>query len=98
MSTGRYAAREVRKHIEAKVAAMARHPVYAEVVDTDPIQVELHDTELTMEAGDDLTLTQHVRWYDSQWGVEIGDTLLVRQMSNGDWVATDVISETEVSG
>lgn len=73
-----------------------RHPQYATVLSTEPWEVELHSGRIVLTE-EDLTITQWVEKYDFDHVVEDGDTVLVHEMSNGDWVVTDVVSPKSVS-
>lgn len=99
-----------RKHIKDTARALRRHavraaeyhsadqrgPHYATVLTIDPISAEVHDIRLLLDA-EDITLCQQVRFYDAQFGIEEGDTLLVHEMTDGDWVATAILADKDVS-
>lgn len=93
------AARALREHaMRAAEYRMAdqRGPHYATVLEVDPISAEVHDLNLLLE-DEDLSLCQQVRFYHEQFGIDEGDTLLVHEMGDGDWVATAVLSDKDVS-
>lgn len=45
---------------------------------------------------DDFELSQWVRWYDREFGIDTGDTVIVMR-HHGDWTVTDVIADKELS-
>jgi hypothetical protein len=57
---------------------------------------ELTDARIKPVAGDDLVLGQWVRRYHASHGIRVGDTLALQLMSNGEWLATEVISRTRI--
>lgn len=91
------AARAVSDHARRTSVAHAKQPRLAEVVDDDPITVEPHDIQVELVDGKSLTLTQWVRAYHLQHVIDIGDTLIIQQMPNDEWVAVDVIADKEPS-
>lgn len=94
-----------------KMREMAREEVrsrvpgsrYFTVLDTSPLRIEDTESDLVLEEGDqDLELEQWVKHYDSLYGLVVGDTLVCHPIGtdgqgNGSWVATGVISETDVT-
>jgi hypothetical protein len=57
----------------------------ATVLDTTPLKVDLHGTDLTLE-GDDVALGKTVR----ATGVAVGDVLVLVEVDRDEWVAVDV--------
>lgn len=87
-------ARSVRSHSKRSVNynQSNRAPHYGVVLSTDPWEVEMHDGELLLEA-DDLVVTQWVEKYHVLYGVDVGDTVVITEMRDGDWMLSDVISD-----
>lgn len=88
-------ARAMRASTQKHTAAMLQYQGYAIVRSADPLQVELQDRGLVL-GEDELVVSQWVRFYDYQHNLEVGDTLLVTQMRNGDFLAHDVISTQKI--
>lgn len=65
---------------------------YAVVHTIDPITAELVDRRELLD-DEDLVLGQTVLTYDEAVGIEVGDTLCVIEMSNGDFTAIEVLSD-----
>lgn len=94
----------MREHAINRLAAAIRgtsgkvvrehHPLpqRAVVREIDPLTVELAESNLMLE-DEDLTVTQHVRRYDRDYGLEVGDTVVVIPVSGGEFVVTSVISK-----
>jgi hypothetical protein len=72
-------------------------PSYATVLSISPLQVELQESGLRFDE-DSITLAQGVLQYDADYGLGVGDVLVVAQMKGDDIVAQSVISDTEVGG
>lgn len=72
-----------------------REPVYGAVISTKPLVAQLHGSSLELDA-DALVLTQSVRRYDRDHTIDVGDTLVVSAMPNGDWLVTDVVSSKDL--
>lgn len=89
------AAKAAREQARRVSHAGARHPHFADVLDIDPLVVEPHDIDVTLVEGDSLTLSQWVRAYDLQHGIDVDDTVIVQRMANDEWIAVDVIAEKE---
>lgn len=73
----------------------ARHasqtPQRAVILRLDPLQIELAHSALTLDDSQ-FTLSHSVRKYDAQYGLSVGDTLIVTPVAGGDLVATAVIA------
>lgn len=61
-----------------------------------PLQMELHGAAATLTAPDDVMLSQFVRWFDANYGLQPGDVLALIDAADG-WLAFDVISERDVT-
>lgn len=94
MSAHRDAARAVHEVTEAK-HARHQHAYLGEIVDLTPITVELSESRDVIDADEGLVLTQWVRKYDLDVGLEVGDDVLVDHRA-GHWIVTDVLSENGV--
>lgn len=88
----RAAARAIRRHVHDNQNRHSRHPRYAEVVATSPLTARLNDTGLTL-SDEALMLSQWARKYDYDHTIDVGDTLLITEMSDGDWLVSDVVSD-----
>lgn len=62
-----------------------------------PMQVELFEAAGTLELGQDFQLTDPLRWWDANFGIKVGDTLAVVELSNHSWVAFGHFSERDVA-
>ena len=82
-------ARSLRER-EREAVERARTTHYAHVSASEPLEVTLGHADVVLSEPDDLTLSQNVRQYHAQYGLSVGDTLIVAQMADGDWVALDV--------
>lgn len=91
-------ARTLRRHVRDSHEVHGRAPRYGVVSAITPsLRVQVTGTTLTLdESDDDVSMSQHVRWYDKTYGLVVGDTLVLHPMDDGDWVATDVVSQTDV--
>ena len=89
------AARAIRD-MALRAAEHQRAPQqYAEVVNASPLNVQLA-SGLTLD-DDDLVLGASVRSYDKGQGIKRGDTLVVVQMDNEDWIAVEVVTDVEIT-
>lgn len=68
---------------------------YAIVRQVSPLQVELASNRLLLTE-DDLIVSQWVRRYGYDYGLNVGDTVLVSHMPNDDFVVHDVISAAKI--
>lgn len=74
---------------------MTKNTYYAVVRQVSPLQVELEGRRLLLDE-DHLTVTQWVRRYGYDYGLTVGDTVLVSHMQNDDFVVHDVVSTAKV--
>jgi hypothetical protein len=56
-----------------------------------PLQVELHDSAITLGVND-LALSAQVRWWESRYGLAAGDLLAVEEVEGHLWVAVAVLT------
>ena len=87
----------MRDHTHRQINGKVRTTEYAIVRTTDPLSAERiqgHET-LTEE---DLVVGQSATVYDKSEGIDVGDTLVIVLMSNGDWLVQDVLSDKDVEG
>jgi hypothetical protein len=68
---------------------------FGEVTTRDPLSVDLQGSSLSLTEDEDLVLTQTVRQYDRDQGLDPGDLLVCVEMPDGDWVALDVVTGDE---
>jgi hypothetical protein len=73
----------------------ARSANYAVVLQVEPLQVELTERRTLLDDSE-LVLTQWVRRYVYEHGLFVGDTLLVTQMPNNDFLVSDVVSSNRI--
>lgn len=59
------------------------------------LQATVHSTGEVL-ATDELVLSYSVRKFDKDNALAVGDTLCVRQMPNGDWLAYDVVTDRTI--
>lgn len=78
----------------ARHAKKQRKPSYAVVRSADPLVAEvMHHPEVKLGRAD-LAMTQDMLQYDGQHSIAEGDTLMVCQMEDGRWAASDIVSST----
>lgn len=83
--------RALGRHAERSVEQGRRAAQYAVVRQVNPLQIELTQHRLLLTE-DDLVISQWVRRYGYDYGLKVGDTVLVSHMPNDDFVVHDVIS------
>lgn len=83
--------RGAQRHSERKGNPVSR----ARIVSLDPLSLDLLGSDMTLD-DDDVDLSQEVARYDASEGLEVGDTLTLMEVEEGDWVAVGVVSDTEV--
>lgn len=66
------------------------------VLSTNPLRVELHDYDFTLQEDEDLLVSQWVAHYDDQFGIVPEDNIIVHFIG-GHWIAADVMSDTDVT-
>lgn len=82
------------KRASREAAGRARNTMRGEVVDTEPLKVELFGSNVVLD-DDDFDLSQWVCFYDKEFGIDRGDNvLLVRE--SGEWTITDVVADKDV--
>lgn len=64
------------------------------VLTASPLRVELTNARLVLEH-EDLILSQEVRRYEYDFGLDVGDTLVLLPVSGEEWVVTNVISQRD---
>jgi hypothetical protein len=84
-------ARALHGRTQRQLDAGAKNSHYAVVRQVSPLQVELSHSRLILTE-DDLVITQWVRRYGYDYGLAVGDTVLVSHMPNDDFVVHDVIA------
>jgi hypothetical protein len=94
MSAHRELARGLRAFTERSIDHHVSDLTYAVVRSVSPLSAEHEDGVLLDE--DDLVLGVNVRQYDAFTGLAVDDTLVVKQMRDGDWLAVDVLSGGDV--
>jgi hypothetical protein len=92
----RRAARALRDHSRRVVDYERRDPQYAIVRTNKPaVAAELSESNLKLER-DEIVYSQWVTRFDREHGIEPGDSLYVTPMPNGEWLATDVVTDRDV--
>jgi hypothetical protein len=71
-----------------------RVPQRAVVLDTEPLEVELTHSRLVLD-NEDLIISQSVRQYESDYGINVGDGLMLVPVEGDEWVAAAVIGEQD---
>lgn len=61
-----------------------------------PMIAEVHDSNIELEEDDNLYLSQAVRQYHADYGLEEGDNIVVTMIGDGVWHATAVFSDNDV--
>lgn len=85
----------LRVHTQKHIEASKQGTYIARIVTLDPIQAELGSSGLQLNE-DNLILSQWVRRYDYDYGLRVGDNLIVTQMTNAEFVAHDVVSSNKI--
>ena len=89
--------RAIRSQAERHAQRHGRGSHFGQVIALKPsLTVHVTDLTLTLNVDDDIVLGQTVRSYDKGTGIKVGDTLVLHPMTNGDWAATDVLSDASV--
>lgn len=93
MSAGRRRlARKIRD--QASHAARRHATTYrGEVSSATPLTIELLHAPITLDE-EDFDLTQWVRRYDVEYGIDEGDDVLLMKHGH-DWIVTDILSEKD---
>jgi hypothetical protein len=84
------AAAAVRSYVERALAQVLQAD-YGVVRSVSPLQVELGHTNDVLDS-DELVVTQEVRRYDAQVGLEVGDSLALMPMESGEYLAVGVVA------
>lgn len=87
--------RSLLERMDRRVQAGVKTSHYAVVRSVSPLQVELENHGLVLTE-DDLVISQWVRRYGYDYGLLVGDTVLVSHMPNDDFVVHDVISTAKI--
>lgn len=74
-----------------------RPPQRAVVRTVDPLRVELTNARLVLE-DEDLIMSQEVRTYDYNYGIAVGDTVVLLPVSGEEWVISNVVSQQDILG
>lgn len=91
-------AKAVRRHSRTVAQREDRHPRYAEILSLTPIKAQINEANLDpIEEDNDLVIGQWVRYYDRKYGLAVGDTLVLHLMSDHDFLAVEVISDTDTA-
>lgn len=87
-------AKNMRDHSRREAQRHGRGLRYGVVRALEPISIEITDANLLLDASD-IVLGQTVRAYAKGTPLKKGDTLALAPMSNGEWVAVDVLGEED---
>lgn len=85
-------ARSVHQHAKTH-ASQARQNFRGEVEGLNPFSVAVLGTKFVLD-DDDFDLTQSVRRYDKEHGIEKGDNVVLLREA-GQWLITDVVSDSD---
>lgn len=90
-------ARKLRDHAHRQ-AERAQRTIRATVTKLDPLTLEPFDDAFgnELEVDDDFDLTAWMKFYDTRYGIAVGDTALLHRNA-GHFAFFDVLSDTEVS-
>jgi hypothetical protein len=88
-------ARSLRAHTARHVGQLSRNVHYGIVRQVSPLQVELEGHDITLDE-EELVVSQWVRRYGYDYGLNPGDTVLVAHMPNDDFVVHDVIATAKI--
>jgi hypothetical protein len=91
------AAKAVHARIERHLKQAPGGIEFATVRKRNPITAEIVGSSEQVEAGEDLHLSAHVRQYQAQHGLKVGDMLIVHELEHSRYVATGVITDTDLS-
>lgn len=95
------AAAAIRRSADKAVAKKGGQLRQAEVMGTDPLSARLIDTTNPGSAlfltDDDLLLSAQVRMYDLYWTIETGDTLILQQQPNDQFLVVGVLSPKDLN-
>ena len=83
--------RGAQRHSERKGRSVSRAVITA----LDPLELDLLGSDMALDA-DDVDFSQEVERYDASEGLNVGDTLSLIEVEEGDWIAVGVVSDTEV--
>lgn len=83
-----------KKHAEKQGSGRYRGQITSWRNESD-FKVDLHGVDLPLLDEDDITLGQSVRKYHATTGLEVGDVLVLMELSEDDFVAVDVESEND---
>jgi hypothetical protein len=93
--SARILARAIR-HGAQRHSERKGHPVSRAVITSlDPLALDLLGSDMTL-GDDDVDFSQEVERYDASEGLNVGDTLTLMEVQEGDWIAVGVVSDTEV--
>lgn len=67
----------------------------ATVTSVDPLELDLHGSDLVLD-DDDVEFSQDVARYSASEGLDEGDVLVLIEVDEGDWVAVTVVSDKDV--
>jgi Collagen triple helix repeat (20 copies) len=87
-------AEAIRDNSSTVVRETVRVPQRAIVLDTEPLEVELTHSRLVLD-NEDLIISQSVRQYESDYGINVGDGLVLVPVEGDEWVAAAVIGEQD---
>jgi hypothetical protein len=97
MKAAREAAEAIHRHTAKKLEEDSRGRVELGFIrDFDPLQVEMAESADVLEGNTDVFMSQFLRWWDGQFGLAVGDTLLLASIREGIWIAFDVRSQHPV--
>jgi hypothetical protein len=85
-------AEAIRDNSHNVIRETMRIPQRAVVLDIEPLEVELTHGRLVLD-NEDLIVSQSVRQYDNDYGINVGDVLVLVPVEGEEWVAAGVIAE-----
>lgn len=94
----RRAADAVMRASSRTQAQLGRSVELVKVRATSPmVKAEMYGSSDVIEEGVDLSLSQFVRWWNDNYTLQDGDTLLCAELENGSFVAFDVWADRPVA-
>src|SRR5438309_1285435 len=83
----------LRQKLAHAVRYHSRETAYAVISQLDPIQALRTSDSPPLTEDDDLLLGHAVKQYQVDYGLEVGDTLLVHEMGDGNYAVSDVLHD-----
>lgn len=90
------AALAVHRRAEKLSASASKQVEFGAVQTMKPVmQVELFESAEVVELDSSLRLTDQLRWWDANFGIQVGDTLVMAETADHTWLAFGLLSERD---